>query len=1007
MRLYAESIPHLFHWDLAYLWVLEKERHLRPEAWAERVKAWRYLVSLLLTSELEVVEEEINSPFIEFTRPFGLNKVSWVRLRNESENVGVLSPTVLVRPLPDYKRGDLDRWLDHSRHPEQSRPAELAHFLQLAVKDLRENQRPDSFRLRIARCLSAEFGPAEMANPPAGETHRRVPLLKQIGSAQELGEYEVEYLDILVPGQAAGAGAAVFIPRCAACRKPLTRAPGAERVTVEDDQITIDCLDSGCGQTSQFDPSAFLLWRRGEDEVVVWGRQGVFATPAAGFPPPPGLGPSEVTFEWGAAQLGGERTKRFLTFHFPRRMVSTKPIDAVFFKTILVPGQAGLFAGSPVRPEWFDALSNPEQIRPEVDTVSSRVSFRGLQLKGLPMPIDRTFAGMSARFDPALGLGVYPDQDRVPPGWGWFRAFLLGDGRLNYKLAVPKGTLLLPWVVEYEGDRPKVISVTDQGGAVGVSYYRPPARAAFSGAGQADVFLGVDFGTTNTVVYFLPPGQTVSTTQLDRLGLKPSAITELVGWLAEPPGVSTQEFLGDCLPGPMYGASRLDPYIIPSALWQASAELFIRWGPEEPQPGARPVSGFKWDRPGANNADLRRAYLKELLLLCLPVIISRSGIGTTGVKFHLGFSFPLALDHTSRETLKSLLGEVEGLLGRATGFAFESYSINESLACVRAFGTPNPGDTFLVADMGGGTIDLALFAMRPGPDIDIHQIGSVKFAGENYVESLVEKKHTPAPVYEKFRWELKDKISSGQSYKQYGNDLDAQTVLHRFCGLAFEFLRTSVAAHRRRREDGAVNLVLVGNGWHLAEAFSPETAARGHKRVFKEYYSHLASQLGDHALHLFEGDPLPSLPSSKHLVVLGALQNAAGAARRKELSEDMVFSKMPAGRAFRVETTAGRELSFGWDDLVGEDIPLDGVSKDQIVGGRSHFLFDEMPPLTEPWRTYLLNIFRAAGGGSIPYPTENQLRELLHQSVQGLPAKMTKGPLQLILESHWTEYLKK
>src|ERR1043166_3334946 len=101
MTLYAESIPHLLHWDLAYLWILEKD-HLKPESWEEKIEAWRYLVGLFIVGELEAEEEPIHTPFLAHTQPYGINKVFWVSLRGTKQRVGVLSPTVLVRTLTGF-----------------------------------------------------------------------------------------------------------------------------------------------------------------------------------------------------------------------------------------------------------------------------------------------------------------------------------------------------------------------------------------------------------------------------------------------------------------------------------------------------------------------------------------------------------------------------------------------------------------------------------------------------------------------------------------------------------------------------------------------------------------------------------------------------------------------------------------------------------------------------------------------------------------------------------------
>src|SRR5262245_18056955 len=170
---YAESIPHLLHWDMAYFWVLEREAHLRPAEWGDHIKAWRYLVALMLTNQLDIEPEEIEAPFLSLTKSYGINEVLWLKLKHEGECVGVLSPTVLARPLPDYNRGDLHRWEQKLPHPEQHKRDVLAHFVKLAIQHLDRLQQGgmsgSPIVLKLARILEREFqGAQEMGAPPEG-----------------------------------------------------------------------------------------------------------------------------------------------------------------------------------------------------------------------------------------------------------------------------------------------------------------------------------------------------------------------------------------------------------------------------------------------------------------------------------------------------------------------------------------------------------------------------------------------------------------------------------------------------------------------------------------------------------------------------------------------------------------------------------------------------------------------------------------------------------------------
>src|SRR5205823_3945607 len=117
MTLFAESIPHLLHWDLAYLWILEKPQAVRPDKWKERIEAWKYLLAMLMMDRLRRTQVSIEEPLSDYTRPFGIDSLCWLELEGSGNPVGVLSPVVLVRPLPDYKRTNLDTWKQIAEDP--------------------------------------------------------------------------------------------------------------------------------------------------------------------------------------------------------------------------------------------------------------------------------------------------------------------------------------------------------------------------------------------------------------------------------------------------------------------------------------------------------------------------------------------------------------------------------------------------------------------------------------------------------------------------------------------------------------------------------------------------------------------------------------------------------------------------------------------------------------------------------------------------------------------------
>lgn len=1003
--LYAESIPHLLHYDLAYLWILEKQANLRPRVWKERLEAWRCLVELLLIGELDVKDQPIQHPLLRYTAPNGITKVSWVSLRKDDQQVGVLSPTVLVRPLPDFTSEDLDQW--KQRLAEKRRPSDFPFFLRLAIKELKGGQPEGSFRSRLGSLLQEEFAPGAAGNPPAGVSGARlsIPILRKLFWTLTSGvPSSLDNVEILVRAAKNGS-TSLFVPRCNVCSYLLTK-PRSVSINVEAEHFSVDCENPDGSHSNVLPLSSFLIWVRSVHQVIVWDQRSAITLPTAALPPEPTIEGIQVAFEWEDAQLGGERERRFIKLQFPEKDVLFSKIGDIFYKKILLPGNFEKFSGLPIRLEWFDALQDPQTVIKSADQTLCKVTYQGIQIKGWPAVMNWPFKGnFGVQLEPTLSVGMYPNPDSMPPNWRWYRIFLNGAPKTKYSITTDSSEQILPWLSETRTGSPKVISIVSENGDSGVTYPLKEIVTKFTGGGTANIFMAVDFGTTNTTIYFQPSGETATNPHPDKYGLKPSELSTSIKWLAETDDLILAPTIGDFLPGRQYRKGLVDEYIIPTALWHYQNSYLTRWGPDEPKPGSTPIAGFKWDYSHKDNSPERKAYLKEVLLLTLPLIVIKTALNKPAAKFHVGFAFPLAFDFTARRKMEDLLGEIGGALFELTGFEFVSYSIDESSASVRAFGAHNPGETFLVADMGGGTLDLAFFTFKPHQAKEMHQIGSVRFAGESYVGALAEKKQPNVDRQRELWWKINDSIREGRSPDEYGKDSDAQVILHRFGGLAFEFLRTMIATYRRSQPDKPINLVLVGNGWHLAESFNSEAKTRGPKKVFQEYYAHLVQQLGDEKLTLYQKEPLSVLPSSKHLVVIGALGNALGP-QQSMLSEEPSLSKLPAGRALQFTTARGPTKKFDWYDLIGEELTLTGFSSDELKGGKSEFYFHRMPALTNPWRALLLEIFRAADESQIPYPETERLREQIQRSILGDPAKITKGPLQIILEQHWIQRLK-
>lgn len=996
--LFPESIPHLFHQDLVYLWVLEAPN--RPNSWQQRIRAWKLLVELLLTGELIVIPEDLQPPLLNYTESYGVQRIQWVCLKNTNEKIAVVSPTVLVRPLPDLRPAHLDAMEQRCR--DKQSPNVFRHFVQLAVTVIQRAQPEGSLRTRLAKILTREFAPQLMAAPPSS-TSLRIPMLDQIvwTQHQQLGSAALQQLDIFVPGR----GERVYVPLCRMCRIPLTRSSGGPGIKVESRQFQVYCEKEECGQQNDLDLYDFLIWDRDKKDVIVWGKEGILPIPEKGFPPDPVISGSEIVFEWDPAQLGAETEKCFLKLNFDDRKITANKVDNIFFAKVLLLGKPEGFSGLPIRPEWFDVLENPGSLIPDTETSPLKVTYRQLEFRGLPAPIDRVFAPLALNPEPALSAGVYPDPDHVPTNWKWYRVFLHGTGRESYRIEIKNGISILPWLVETTTGFEKELFfsiVADSNTNIGTSFWSDVASLRSIGTEPTRIPLGIDFGTTNSIVYFRPPDKEMQ----DVLGqprsycLEPRQLSDCVKWMAREESQEAEQTIGNFLPGSTYGKKRADPYLIPSGLWTFDSRFLIRWESEKPHELAEARRNFKWDT-GPGSSERREGFLMELLLLALPSVLKRS-LGITpvpnNVTINLGFSFPLAFGLEARNGMHSAYETIRHRLEQQTGFHYEIHSLNESLACTKALqASLNQTDTFLVADMGGGTIDLALFV---GKSEAPNQIGSIKFAGETYVDVLIGKRGLDAQ-------RLRDLIFRGECHAYYGGDPIANTVLRRFVGLVFEYMRTMVQAHRKLKPEQKVYLVLAGNGWHLVEAFSQQTSDTGGPDVFSSYYKHILEQLGDSKLNL--SDPGLDVPTYKHLVAIGALQHANEMGGNELQTSKRVIAQLPAGRALSFADQSGKTIvKIEWSDLVGGPVTGGVATSDMLRDLDSQVDFTAMPPLEGSWRSYVLGLFGVSDPGDIPLPDQNNLRMYIRSSIPPEdPPSLRNGPLQIILERQGIEWLKR
>lgn len=1015
LTLYAESIPHLLHWDLAYLWVLEKEANLRPAAWKSQVEAWRYLVLMLAAGELGVVGEAIPRPLSDYTQAFGIEQIQWVISLRDSRKIGVLSPMVLVRPLPDFKEEDLDAWNRQRRvgRLEDDKANIARHFVALIIQKLRST--PGSYQSRLAAILEREFGVEDhLSEAPHAQMYRTFPSISRLHwnalrpDADDFHELE---LPIHMGGFKRN-----FIPQCPSCGKSLLqRRETAPFVPDEDAAVDVRCAH--CPTTSKIELVDLLIWKRtARAQAIAWRQDPELEAPRKGYPPEPKIAGSDLVFEWAPSLLEGNKDFRYLKIRLPGYTAELRSVSELFYSRLLVPGQ--LVADHccvPFQWDWLDAAQDLDAVESEVRVPAKEIVFRHLRVRGWPTEITKVFAGdLGLQVEPGLSVGAFPDPEAVCGDWRWFRVFLEGHHRESYVLHLQGGEPILPTLTESLSGCPDAVAVVRRSAAELGATFRIRRRGDKNGR-DGLAYLGIDFGTSNTLVYFAAADHVVDAVRPERNAVCPAKLASAAKWLAgdgEGQGGTIAAFLAKTAEA----VGRTDQYLIPSALWQLDGRNFIRWNSDAPTEGAQALAGFKWDRErGADRTPERRSFFQELFLVSLPYVLRELGLSRLeSVEVKVGMAFPLAFGAGARQKMIQLLDTLQTDLKERTGLDFEFYSVNEAIACADAFGSPNKGETYLIADLGGATLDVALYTA--GAEVGrhtIHQLGSLEFGGETFVTAFVASKETDAGRQNQLAWQVRDDILEGRSRDRYGREDAAKRILGCFRAAAFEYLRTMVAAYHESAPTDNVKLVLAGNGWHLSEAFDAGNGAAPWRTVYRDTYRTMAGRLADPHLELYLSPEMDVLPSTKHFVVIGALRNASGDSRRRQLDiydgQDGVdsLSRLPSGRGveFSLISNSG-SLDIPWSRLVGEGAKFNDFSDRELKNAAIACKAEETPEAPLGWISYLSASFGVDRPEDLPCPTPERLRAQILAELKGDPqCYLGKGPLQLILEKHWSTSL--
>jgi hypothetical protein len=981
--LFGESIPHLLHWDFAYLWILQREQNTRPTGWKPRVEAWRRLLCMLLLNELQLDTKPIPQPLLTYTQARGFSKVTFVRAPSTAfgpRAIGVISPTVLVRPMPEPNRigvtaEELADVLPAFHQPSVQlvdRRQQLLQALGHAKQALRQSG--SQLAITLEKILNTEI--SVDVNPsanifPVSELPSPVPLLQ---SADASSWEEPHLVDLrLMVTQGTTGRRVEYVPKCSHCGKNLTFAEAAPPVNAGED-ISISCPD--CSAVSLFALEDFGIFKEGQ-VVYIWQDLQQFSelgdTP---IPPSPRVVDDEIRFRWNPGMLSGDPTRTHLRLRFSQAVIAVSPHD-IKYDRLLVPGGFENFNGHPIRPEWLFAVEK----LPSCEVLQDVVKFRNMRVRGLRFSASLpTYPRAACRIVPDLQVGIYPKPQYT--SWRRYRVFwttetspdtyavrVVRHGATN--IVVPsegKGVLewneSLPYAVSIEE------SITGQKTSTGATW---ELTAPTAGANAAQpIYVGVDFGTTTSIIY-------VDKQEGSQQALTTDDILSTAHLLAGS-GHPRASFLP-------ISRSDVDPTFFPSALWFSSQGSYapIRWSVAAPSPAHRAAHGFKW---GLAHEILRRQYLQELLFLALPAAVGKAfPYGGIAPSWKIGFAFPLAFSDPQRAEYVRIFADLRTQVQDYAGGNPAIFSINESFACVRAFGEHQFGEVFLIADLGGGSLDVALFELIRGERGDSalqeFQVGSAKIGGESFVEALARGIAIDQPSREAEYWNIRDAITTQSTAKKYGgSEMQFADLATRFIPIAQELLRVMAAAFVAKEPEKSLQFVLVGNGWRIAEY---NTGVQQATHVARRELERSFSLFDIPTLRAYEGN-LETDP--KHLVAIGALQNAKPGGRN-ELEEAAHQSKMPGGRDIKVNRGS---VLIPWNELVGSAIQT------LSPGTRTADLEFERSSGPEPaqgWRERLDHAMPDLQHD----PSDAVIRSRMNIVGYGLD----KGPLQVMLEKRAAE----
>ena len=336
------SIPHLLHWDLAYLWAIEQAPDQLSSSWTLRVNAWKRLLDLFIGGELAVVDGVVPTNLNRLLGGFGLRSIKELRL--DGRVVGILSPLTIVRPLPDVSAEECEV----IPKPDQKRRHGVIDLLNLLAESLEGAQAlggGDPLISALQRIVQAHridrqttLVAAELAGGISGPTSR---VLNKTQTLQLLRSYQA------VPNIASSNVVSVdanifdrfgnrFVPTCDMCSSALLSARNQAAVRCQSDIAVLICPNCNSSNSLALENLFISFPSPVRPKAIIWTDRLRLGDESVKAPPPEASrSGNRVEFEWTASEaMHAER--RFLALEIETQQpIEEVSVESLFYSRYL------------------------------------------------------------------------------------------------------------------------------------------------------------------------------------------------------------------------------------------------------------------------------------------------------------------------------------------------------------------------------------------------------------------------------------------------------------------------------------------------------------------------------------------------------------------------------------------------------------------------------------------------------------------------------------------------